>query len=126
MFFSKLSLLCFVAILGTSWFSEGGFTAVEAYPQQYSSQFGTGNQQATTQDGSIWQQYIGQYYHQQPTVVYRFPETPKPYPDSLNSQTISCTDSGLLKTRILFESTKSENEPINVDSIQKQGSGLIH
>nr|ABK57047.1 hypothetical protein GIP_L1_00610 [Glyptapanteles indiensis] len=75
MFFSKLSLLCFVAILGTSWFSEGGFTAVEAYPQQYSSQFGAGNQQATTQDGWIWQQYIGQYYNQQPTVVYRFPET---------------------------------------------------
>nr|QZB49104.1 BV-like protein [Cotesia vestalis bracovirus] len=78
MFFSKILFVFLVATLGTSWFSEGGFTAVDAfpqqylysqqytypqqyiYPQQYSGQYGTDNQQATLGNGYILQQHVGQ------------------------------------------------------------------
>ncbi|CAG9566061.1 unnamed protein product [Danaus chrysippus] len=52
MFFCKILFVLLVATLGTSWFSEGVFTVVDAYPQkyaypkQYSEQYGTSNQQA--------------------------------------------------------------------------------
>nr|ABR24103.1 hypothetical protein [Cotesia vestalis bracovirus]QZB49102.1 BV-like protein [Cotesia vestalis bracovirus] len=78
MFFSKILFVLLVATLGTSWFSEGGSTAVDALPQgytvhqQYSFQNGTGNQQASVVNGSVVQQSFQQVWSTMPLLQLPF------------------------------------------------------
>ncbi|CAD6243391.1 GSCOCT00014260001.2-RA-CDS [Cotesia congregata] len=79
----SISLLTrhFKLIYLSTGFSDGVFTAVDAYPQQYpysqqySGQYGSGNQQATVENGNVVQQTIGQIWSfnpppQSPPAVY--------------------------------------------------------